>query len=326
MPVTIKINGTNLSLAHKFSNGISTATIPDVCKTPSPGGPVPIPYPNIAQSITLSDGTTTVKGDRMMTANKGSKFALSNGDNAGVAGGVKSSTFMKEATWILYSFTVKLQGKGAARFTDKMFHNAENTVNLSGLINPPVVDAEFEGIIKDCVNAASDQWDANNGGPPNAKFCKSEANRQARGNQIEADALACIEGAMASAGRSNELAVDQSYTRAGGALQAVGGRGQVIANTVRPDLVLHAAGNMNVVKAVYDIKSPCPPGSNSPSWSGNQGADYMAIFQTIPKLVSPYNAIITGAYAVSATTGALTVGARLFQTALRLFRVARGLW
>lgn len=138
MPVTIKVNGTNLSLVHKFSTGISTATIPDVCKTPSPGGPVPIPYPNIAQSITLSNGTTTVKGDKAMAANKGSKFALSNGDNAGVAGGVKSSTFMKEATWILYSFDVKMDGKNAARFTDKMFHNAENTANLAGIFNPPV--------------------------------------------------------------------------------------------------------------------------------------------------------------------------------------------
>src|SRR5262245_17324229 len=140
MPVTIKVNGTSNSFVHKMSNGISVATVPDVCKTPSPGGPVPIPYPNIAQSITLSDGTTTVKGDRMMAANKGSKFALSNGDNAGVAGGVKSSTFMKEATWILYSFDVKIDGKNACRFTDKMFHNSENAANLAGLIQS-VIDA-----------------------------------------------------------------------------------------------------------------------------------------------------------------------------------------
>jgi len=138
MPVTIQVNGTVNSLVHKMSNGISTATIPDVCKTPSPGGPVPIPYPNIAQSITLSNGTTTVKGDKMMAAVKGSKFALSNGDNAGVAGGVKSSTFMKEATWILYSFDVKLDGKNACRFTDKMFHNSENAANLAGLQQPLV--------------------------------------------------------------------------------------------------------------------------------------------------------------------------------------------
>jgi len=46
MAVTINING--LTLCHKGSNGISVATVPDVCKTPSPGGPVPIPYPDIA--------------------------------------------------------------------------------------------------------------------------------------------------------------------------------------------------------------------------------------------------------------------------------------
>jgi hypothetical protein len=132
MPVTVKVNGTVNSLVHKMSSGMSVATIPDVCKTPTPGGPVPMPYPNIAQSITLSNGTTTVKGDKVMCAVKGSKFALSNGDQPGTVGGVKSNVFMKEATWILYSFDVKLNGKNAARFTDKMFHNKENTVNLAG--------------------------------------------------------------------------------------------------------------------------------------------------------------------------------------------------
>lgn len=140
MPLTIRVNGTSLTLVHKFSIGISTATIPDVCKTPSPGGPVPVPYPNIANSITLSSGTSTVKGDKAMAANKGSKFAISNGDNAGVAGGVKSSTFMKEATWILYSFDVKMDGKNTARLTDKMFHNSENAANLGGVAQQPLID------------------------------------------------------------------------------------------------------------------------------------------------------------------------------------------
>jgi hypothetical protein len=172
MPVTIKVNGSNLSLVHKFSTGISIATIPDVCKTPSPAGPVPVPYPNIAQSITLANGTTTVKGDRMMAANKGSKFALSNGDNAGVAGGVKSSTFMKEATWILYSFTVKLQSKGAARFTDKMFHNAENTVNLGGILQNPVIAAEIgQDLGNEICSVMCDARDkANKGELPSKKF------------------------------------------------------------------------------------------------------------------------------------------------------------
>jgi len=153
MPVTIKINGTNLSMVHKFSSGISTATIPDVCKTPTPGGPVPMPYPNIAQSITLSNGTTTVKGDKIMAANKGSKFALSNGDQAGTLGGVKSNVFMKEATWILYSFTVKMNGKNACRFTDKMFHNSENAANLAGELQQALMDA---GLTADEANAICD--------------------------------------------------------------------------------------------------------------------------------------------------------------------------
>jgi hypothetical protein len=139
MPVTVKVNGVMKSLVHKGSGHFSSATLPDVCKTPSPGGPVPIPYPNLSQSITLSKGTTTVKADGgMMTANKGSEFSLSNGDEPGVAGGVKSSTFIKESTWILYSFDVKTEGKGAARLTDKKFQNHENTVDIMGAGGQPV--------------------------------------------------------------------------------------------------------------------------------------------------------------------------------------------
>jgi hypothetical protein len=148
MPVTIKVNGVANSLVHKGSNGISVATIPDVCKTPSPGGPVPVPYPNVSQSATLAKGTTTVKADGgMMIAIKGSEFSLSNGDNAGVAGGVKSSTFMKESTWILYSFDVKMDGANACRLTDKKFQNHQNTVDLGGIQQAPVnVRAELRVI------------------------------------------------------------------------------------------------------------------------------------------------------------------------------------
>ena len=139
MPVTVKVNGTSNSLVHKGSNGISTATIPDVCKVPTPGGPVPTPFPNISQSITLNKGTKTVKADRMMAAIKGSEFSLSNGDNPGVLGGVKSNTFMKESTWILYSFDVKMDGKNACRLTDKKFQNHQNTVDLTGVVQPNVI-------------------------------------------------------------------------------------------------------------------------------------------------------------------------------------------
>ncbi len=156
MPVTVKVNGTVNSLVHKGSNHISVATIPDVCKTPSPGGPVPMPYPNISQSATLAKGTTTVKADSMMVAVKGSEFSLSNGDNAGVAGGVKSSTFMKESTWILYSFDVKMDGNNACRLSDKKFQNHENTVDLSGTGGPPV-SASGSDADEDCIVGTYDE-------------------------------------------------------------------------------------------------------------------------------------------------------------------------
>jgi hypothetical protein len=139
MAVTINVNG--LTLCHKGSNGISTATVPDVCKTPSPGGPVPIPYPNVAMSSDLAKGTTTITADGgNMCANYGSEFSVSTGDEPGTVGGVKSSVFKKEATWILYSVDVKLEGKGACRLTDKMFHNHQNTVNAAGLVQIVVDD------------------------------------------------------------------------------------------------------------------------------------------------------------------------------------------
>jgi len=141
--VSVTININNLSLCHKGSGGISTATIPDVRKTPTPFGPVPIPYPNIAMSSDLMKGTTTVKADGgNMCANYGSEFFKSTGDEPGVVGGVASSTFIKEATWITFSFDVKLEGKAACRLTDKMFHNHQNTVNMCGVIQAPLTAKE----------------------------------------------------------------------------------------------------------------------------------------------------------------------------------------
>lgn len=310
MPITIKVNGTTNSLIHKMSNGISTATLPDVCKTPSPGGPVPIPYPNIAQSITLSDGTSTVKGDKMMAAVKGSKFALSNGDNAGVAGGVKSNVFMKEATWILYAFTVKMDGKNACRLSDKMFHNAENAANLTGAVNPPLTVQQFEAILSDCVKKAREAVD---GPTPKTeaqwKVACRKKNAQQRGKDIGKMAEDCVIDAMNKRGNGDEVSVDQSYQRDSSGLSAVGGRGDVIAGTARPDVVWHAPGVQNAVKGVYDFKAPCPP-SNLPSWGSrnpfDQGELYMQIFRQTPKLVAPLCRV------VSRATPLMRVAARMF--------------
>ena len=119
MALTITING--LTLVHRGSNGTAIATLPDVCKTPSPGGPVPIPYPNIAVSRDLERGTKRVKVDHgQMAAHQGSRVGRSSGDAPGNAGGVVSCTTAKEATWLTFSLDVTLEGRGACRLTDKL--------------------------------------------------------------------------------------------------------------------------------------------------------------------------------------------------------------
>ena len=132
--LTIKVNGTTFGLVHKGSMHFAKNTAPDVCKTPSPAGPVPIPYPVIiSQSSDLANGTTTVKADgRQMIAVKGCEYAMCTGDEPGTAGGVVSNTFKKEAKFILYSFDVKIDGKNACRLGDKMTMNHQNTICMGG--------------------------------------------------------------------------------------------------------------------------------------------------------------------------------------------------
>ena len=110
---------------HKGSNGLSPV-FPDVCKTPTPGGPVPIPYPNIGKSSDTSGGPKKVKVDGQMPMAKGAKYSMTTGDEAGSVGGVISSTIKGEAEYMLYSFDVKMEGKNACRLGDPLFHNKKN--------------------------------------------------------------------------------------------------------------------------------------------------------------------------------------------------------
>ncbi len=115
-------------IAHKGSGGMSIAT-PDVCKTPTPAGPVPIPYPDIGQASDTSEGPTTVTTDGEMPMVKGAKYAKSSGDEAGTAGGVVSGVNMGECEFMLYSFDIKFEGKNICRLGDSLFHNKKNTVS-----------------------------------------------------------------------------------------------------------------------------------------------------------------------------------------------------
>jgi hypothetical protein len=119
--------------ASSKGGGMTMTTGPiDVCKTPSPAGPVPIPYPNIGQCAQASKTCSKVKicGSEAITAK--SEIPMSNGDNAGVAGGMKSSSFMQKVSYGAgnEATKVKMKGKKAARLTSMVKPNKGNTIGM----------------------------------------------------------------------------------------------------------------------------------------------------------------------------------------------------
>jgi hypothetical protein len=112
-------------IAHKGSGGMSTI-FPDVCKTPTPGGPVPIPYPNIGKASDTSSGPATVKVDGQMPMTKDAKYMMSTGDEAGSIGGIISNKIKGPCEFMMYSFDVKFEGKNVCRLGDPLFHNDKN--------------------------------------------------------------------------------------------------------------------------------------------------------------------------------------------------------
>jgi hypothetical protein len=136
MANTVGVN--KMSVVTKDSNG-TTVAFPDVCKTPSPGGPIPIPYPNIAKSSDTAQGSKTVTVEGNPLCVKDSNFSTSTGDEAGTAGGgVASSKTKGKAEFVNFSFDVKVEGKNVARALDLMLHNDKNTPPFP-LMQPPVI-------------------------------------------------------------------------------------------------------------------------------------------------------------------------------------------
>jgi len=132
MPATVNVNFR--TVVHKDSGGMCMG-FPDVCKTPAPpAGPIPIPYPNIAQSSDTDQGSSTVTMDGNPVMLKGSVFSQSSGDEAGSVGGVVTSTTKGKAEFMLYSFDVQVEGKAVARLADIM---GMNKTSAGGPTNTP---------------------------------------------------------------------------------------------------------------------------------------------------------------------------------------------
>ena len=122
---TVFANGR--SILHAGDGNKHVAAPPDVCKTPSPGGPVPIPYVNVASDSDLAKGTKRVSIEGKSVALENSNLSTSTGDEPGAAGGgIVSSKTKGKLTWNTCSADVKFEGKGVVRFMDVTQHNGNS--------------------------------------------------------------------------------------------------------------------------------------------------------------------------------------------------------
>lgn len=101
----------------------------DACKTPSPAGPVPMPYPNIAK-CSDGKGSSKVKVKTKQALRKGDKVMMSMGDEAGAAMGLVSSKIKGPAEFMLGSPLVKVEGKMWALHGMPTKQNDGNTVGV----------------------------------------------------------------------------------------------------------------------------------------------------------------------------------------------------
>jgi hypothetical protein len=120
------------SIVHSGDGQTNVAIAPDVCKTPTPGGPVPVPYPNLARTSDLAQGTKRVKVEGNPAGVESSNLSTSTGDEPGAAGGVVSSKTKGKMTWVNKSLNVIFEGKAVVRFGDATLHNG-NTSNTCGV-------------------------------------------------------------------------------------------------------------------------------------------------------------------------------------------------
>jgi len=120
-----------------MNDGMNLA-FPDVCLTPTPAGPVPIPYPNISTSMTALPPTTalSILVDGTPALNMMSEIPLSNGDEAGENLGVVSGMIMGPTSYILGSETLLLEGVPAVKLTSETGQNGE-MMNTEGACLAP---------------------------------------------------------------------------------------------------------------------------------------------------------------------------------------------
>ncbi len=128
-------------------SGGTVVGLPDVCRVPSPGGPMAVPFPNVAVSRDLENGSRTVRINGASVALRDSCLGRSTGNEAGTAGGgVTSGTTKGRAHPVSYSADVFIEGKPVVRNFDLFTLNDRNTAPFP-IVQPqgaPPVAVEVE--------------------------------------------------------------------------------------------------------------------------------------------------------------------------------------
>jgi hypothetical protein len=105
---------------------------PDVCKTPTPVGPVPMPYPNLASLAMANPGTCSMK---VLIVNKPAAtiqtiIMMSSGDEPGAAGGVVSGLIKGPCQFKLGSTVVLIEGNPAVYLGSMIGQNGSANSNM----------------------------------------------------------------------------------------------------------------------------------------------------------------------------------------------------
>jgi hypothetical protein len=180
--------------------------------------------------------------------------------------------------------------------------------------------AKIEQVLNDCANLAS--HDVNErllgkGQRPNRQLCLETFKMEPGGSRVtwamhlgrekHQAALECVQRELAEQFSDNlSLQPPYRYNKETKELKVLDPRqvdewlregmfGQLLGVLI-PDVVVHAAGKLSHIQAVFDFKFPCPA-SNSPSWHeyhkdhpyypSNQGEIYKEAFKVTPKPVAP---------------------------------------
>ena len=89
---------------------------PDVCRVPTPVGPIPMPFPNFGLTPTAVPSQTKVLAMCMPTHNLMTITPMTDGDSAGVALGVISNLMMGPSCAMMGSTNVLVGGPPVAKF------------------------------------------------------------------------------------------------------------------------------------------------------------------------------------------------------------------